>query len=209
MRAGCHHGAQRGRGRDVVAGIRMRLGGRAWGTRLMAASDALAAVGRGPYGRPLPQRSAAPLVGRAVGVGFGEVAEVTVRVDYVAPGIAQHAGGFGGVNQVVRVSAAVDLGQRLDLAATVRLVPGGPLVFVPVVRPADPPGLFRMPVRARSRYQPSTVVRGTPRAAMSARLIPGRPLMAGMGLPPRCAAPAHAAGTDLRSRPWPRPTWAS
>jgi len=36
------------------------------------------------------------------------------------------------------------------------------------------------PVRAWSRYQPSTVGRGTPRAAMSARLITGRPLMAGI-----------------------------
>jgi Transketolase, C-terminal domain len=36
------------------------------------------------------------------------------------------------------------------------------------------------PVLARSRYQPLTLVRGTPRAAMSAQLITGRPLMAGM-----------------------------
>ena len=110
-------------------------------------------------------------------------------MNHVPVGVAQHAGGFGGVDQVVRVAAPVDLGQRLHLAPLVRLVPGGPLVFVPVDRPADTAGLLRMPGPGPSRYQASTVARGTPRAAMSARLITARPLMAGIGVPPRCGDP--------------------
>jgi hypothetical protein len=74
-----------------------------------------------------------------------EVAEAAVGVDHVPAGVTEHAGGFGRVDQVVRVALPVDLGQRPDLALAVVLVPGGPLVFVPVVRAADPSGLLRMP----------------------------------------------------------------
>ena len=132
-------------GEPLVARVRVRLGGSAGGAGLVAAAHARAAVGRGPHRGPLPQRGGAALAGRAVGVGLGEVAQAAVGVDHVPAGVAQHAGGFGGVDQVVRVAVPVDLGQRLDLGPLVGLVPGGPLVLVPVVRPADPAGLLRVP----------------------------------------------------------------
>ena len=106
-------------GEPLVSRVRVRLGGGAGSARLVAASHAFAAVGRGPHRRSLPQRDATALGGRAVGVGLGEVAETAVGVDHVTAGVAQHAGGFRRVDQVVRVAAPVDPGQRLDLAALV------------------------------------------------------------------------------------------
>jgi hypothetical protein len=126
-------------GRTGVAGAGAGCAG------LVAAAHACAAVGRGPHSGPLPQRGRTAAMGGAVGVGLGEVAEAPVGVDHVPVGVTEHPGGFGGVHQVVRVAVPVDLGQRLDPAALVGLVPSGPLVLVPVVRPADPARLLRVP----------------------------------------------------------------
>jgi integrase len=131
--------------RPLVTGIRMRPRGGIGGTRLVAAAPACAAVGRGPHGRPSPQRGPATSGRRAVRVGLREIAEAAVRVDHVPVGVAHHARRLCGVHQVVRVALPVDLGQRLDPALLVGAPPGGPLVFVPVVRLADPPGLLRVP----------------------------------------------------------------
>ena len=44
------------------------------------------------------------------------------------------------------------------------------------------PAFSGWPVLARSQYRPLAVPDGTPRAAMSARLITGRPFIAGTGI---------------------------
>ena len=67
----------------------------------------LAAVGGGPHGRAFPQRGAAAPSGLAVRVGFGEVAEAAVGMYHVAAGIPEHAGGFGGVDQVAGLGLEV------------------------------------------------------------------------------------------------------
>ena len=182
---------------SLVARVGVGLGPTA---RPAAAALSRAPVGHGPDGGALPQRGGAALAGRGVGVGLGEVAQAAVGVDDVAAGVAQHPGGFGRVHQVVRVAAAVDLGQRLDLAPLVGLAPGGPLVFVPVVGAADPPGLLRMTSPGPLAVPAVAVLGGTPRAAMSARLITGRPLIAGIGATSshsRMHAGGTVSGSDL------------
>jgi len=68
-------------------------------------------------------------------------------VDHVPAGISHDPRRFGGVHEVVRVAAAVDVGQALTLAIQVRPVPVQPLVLMPVHRPADHSCGFGVPGR--------------------------------------------------------------
>jgi hypothetical protein len=123
----------------------MRLRRRARRPGRPSAPTALAAIGGRPDCRAPPSRGWPAPGGRPVAVRTREVAEPEVSVNDVPAGVAHDPRGLGCVHEVVRVAAAVDLGQVLQLAIPPGLVPGQPLVLVPVGSPADHTGWLGMP----------------------------------------------------------------
>jgi hypothetical protein len=108
------------------------------GPWLVASSHARTAIGSIPHRRARLQRSTAALAGGAVGIGLGRVAETAVAV---ATGVLRHICGLRGIDQVVRGTGPVDLGQRPGLTAQMPLMPREPLILIPA-SPPDPADLL-------------------------------------------------------------------